>query len=107
MLLALILLTLALSAFFSGAEIAFVTANRLRAEVEAERAGWAGQVARGFLHKPEAFLTTTLVGNNIALVGYSTLMGIALQAPIQGLLVRVFGRGERGGRARACSCSRP
>ena len=91
MLLALIVVTLALSAFFSGSEIAFVTANRLRAEVEAERAGWAGRVARGFLHKPEALLTTTLVGNNIALVGYSTLMGVALQAPLQAALTRVLG----------------
>ena len=53
--------------------------------------GWAGKVARGFLHKPEAFLTTTLVGNNIALVGYSTLMGLALQEPLQSSLTHVFG----------------
>lgn len=83
--LALILVMLALSAFFSGSEIAFVTANRLRAEVRARRGGFVGRIVRDFLHDPGTLLTTTLVGNNVALVVYSTLMSIALHEPLTAL----------------------
>ena len=79
---ALILLMLALSAFFSGSEIAFVTANRLKTEVRARQSGWVGRVVQDFLADPGTFLTTTLVGNNIALVVYSTLMSLTLEGPL-------------------------
>lgn len=78
----LILLMLALSAFFSGSEIAFVTTDRLQAEVRAHRQGLAGRVARDFIRDPATFLTTTLVGNNVALVIYSILMALYLEGPI-------------------------
>ncbi len=82
MALALILLTLVLSAFFSGSEIAFVTANRLKTEVRARQAGRLGRIVQQFLADPGTFLTTTLVGNNVALVVYSTLMSLALEPPL-------------------------
>lgn len=78
-----IVLMLALSAFFSGSEIAFVVANRLRVEVLARREGIVGPIVRDFLHNPATFLTTTLVGNNIALVVYSTLMAFYLNPPLE------------------------
>ena len=78
----LILLMLVLSAFFSGSEIAFVTANRLKTEVRARQSGWLGRVVQEFMADPGTFLTTTLVGNNVALVVYSTLMSLYLEAPI-------------------------
>src|SRR5690606_30496072 len=71
---ALIVLMLGLSAFFSGSEIAFVTVNRLKAEVRAQRAGVPGTIVREFLRDPATVLTTTLVGNNVALAVYSTLL---------------------------------
>ena len=77
-----IVLMLALSAFFSGSEIAFVTANRLKTEARARSAGWVGRVVQEFLADPGTFLTTTLVGNNVALVVYSTLMSLALEPPL-------------------------
>lgn len=77
-----ILLMLALSAFFSGSEIAFVTANRLKTEARARQAGWVGRVVQEFMADPGTFLTTTLVGNNVALVVYSTLMSLALEPPL-------------------------
>jgi putative hemolysin len=77
-----ILLTLALSAFFSGSEIAFVTANRLKAEVRAHREGFAGRLVREFIRDPSLFLTTTLVGNNVALVVYSLLIALWLDPPL-------------------------
>ena len=75
-------LTLVLSAFFSGSEIAFVTANRLKTEVRARQAGWLGRVVQQFLADPGTFLTTTLVGNNVALVVYSTVMALVLEPPL-------------------------
>ena len=88
---ALILLMLFLSAFFSGSEIAFVTANRLRAEVRARREGFVGRIVQEFLHDPGTFLTTTLVGNNVALVLYSTLMSIVLRDPLTDFCANVLG----------------
>ena len=80
---AFILLTLVLSAFFSGSEIAFVTANRLRVEVFARRGGFVGKIVSRFLEDPATLLTTTLVGNNLALVIYSTLVALYLESPLQ------------------------
>ncbi len=78
-----ILLMLVLSAFFSGSEIAFVTANRLRVEVVARRGGLVAGIVRDFLANPATFLTTTLVGNNVCLVIYSTLMAFYLRPPLE------------------------
>lgn len=81
----LIVLMIVLSAFFSGSEIAFVTANRLKAEVRAHREGFAGGLVREFIREPARFLTTTLVGNNVALVVYSALMALYLDPPLTAL----------------------
>ena len=89
--LALILLMLVLSAFFSGSEIAFVTANRLKTEVRARQSGWLGRVVQEFMADPGTFLTTTLVGNNIALVVYSTLMSLYLEAPLSAFFEGTLG----------------
>lgn len=78
----LILLTLLLSGFFSGSEIAFVSANRLKLEIESRKTSWTGRVVNYFVRNPETFLTTTLVGNNIVNVAYATLMTLFLVAPI-------------------------
>jgi putative hemolysin len=83
MLLILILVSLALSAFFSASEIAFVAANRLRVEVSARRSGPVGNVVSSFLNDPSTLLTTTLVGNNLALVVYSTLFAIYMQPSLE------------------------
>ncbi|MEZ7816838.1 MAG: CNNM domain-containing protein, partial [Flavobacteriales bacterium] len=62
-----ILGSLAASAFFSGMEIAFVSANRLQIELNAKQ-GWRGQLASSFFKRPQLFIAVMLVGNNIALV---------------------------------------
>lgn len=82
---AIIFLMLALSAFFSGSEIAFVVANRLRVEVLARRRGVVGRIVSDFIQTPSAFLTTTLVGNNISLVVFSTLTAFYLDPPLHRL----------------------
>ena len=85
MAIAIIIAMLLLSAFFSGSEIAFVAANRLRVEVKARRRGIVGRHVIGFLESPAKSLTTALVGNNVALVVYSTLMALSLKQPLHDL----------------------
>ncbi len=81
----LIVLTIFLSGFFSGSEMAFVSANRLKMEIESRKNSWTGRVVNHFVRNPETFLTTTLVGNNIVNVVYATLMAIFLVAPISNI----------------------
>ena len=89
-----IILLLLLSAFFSGSEIAFVATNRLRVQVLARRGGFVGRIVHGFLENPTTFLTTTLVGNNAALVVYSTLMAFYLNDPMHAFYDQRLGLGD-------------
>lgn len=88
----LILLTILLSGFFSGSEIAFVSANRLKLEIESRKGSWTGRVVNYFVRNPETFLTTTLVGNNIVNVLYATLMTLFLISPITAVYLEWFSR---------------
>ena len=74
MLLFLILIFLLLSAFFSGSEIAFVSANKLNVEIKRTKGSRRGNILGQFFDKPSEFLGAMLVGNNIALVVFTYLM---------------------------------
>ena len=73
---------MAFSAFFSGMEIAFVSSNRLLAEVEKEKNGLAQKFLSVFFKHPNDFVSTMLVGNNIALVVYGILIAKFFNATI-------------------------
>ena len=82
-LLAIIFIFLVLSAFFSGSEIAFVSANKLGIAVKKEQNSRRGNIISRFYEKPKAFLGTMLVGNNIALVAFTSLMSLVLKPHIE------------------------
>jgi len=74
-----ILLMLLLSAFFSGMEIAFTSKNRLRLEIDRKQNRMFDRIAEVFAEHPGQYITTILVGNNIALVVYSLCMSLFLR----------------------------
>lgn len=65
-----IVVTLVLSAFFSGMEIAFVSSNRMLAKMDKESSGFTRKLQSFFYHHPNDFVSTMLVGNNVVLVIY-------------------------------------
>lgn len=91
-----IFIVLMFSAFFSGLEIAFVSSNKMRFEMEREERGVTSRIIDIFYKHPSNFISTILVGNNIALVIYGILMsklidGLFLQTVISTTIVLFTG----------------
>ncbi len=78
MLIFVIIVFLALSALFSGTEIAFISASKLRVELSKKRDTLNSRIMGGFYEKPNKFISTLLVGNNIALAFFTLLFEIFL-----------------------------
>ncbi len=70
-----ILISLILSAFFSGMEIAYISSNKIHIEIEKKQTGIFAKILTQLTKKPSKFITTMLLGNNIALVIYGFYMG--------------------------------
>lgn len=81
-----IFVSILFSAFFSGMEIAFVSANKLHIELEKKREGFLPKILAILTEKSSKFITTMLVGNNVALVIYSYFMGRLLMGLFQASL---------------------
>ena len=77
-----ILVTMILSAFFSGMEIAFVSSNRMLAEMDKEKNGLSQRLMNAFYRHPNTFVSTMLVGNNIVLVVYGILIAFLFDKTI-------------------------
>ncbi len=78
-----ILICLLLSAFFSGMEIAFVSANKLKVELDKQSGRTYSRLLEGVLKSPAKFIAAMLVGNNIALVVYGVMMAKLLEPNIE------------------------
>lgn len=81
-----IIITLLCSAFFSGMEIAFVSANRLKIELDNKRGTTAGRILAFFVKNTSNFISAMLLGNNISLVIYGIYMGIFLGGPLEAMI---------------------
>mgnify|MGYP002634901945 CR=1 FL=1 len=86
-LLLLICIALLFSAFFSGMEIAFISANRLKIELDKKQGGFTDRLVASFMNKPRAFIATMLVGNNLAMVAYAVLAGQLFIQIVEQLIV--------------------
>jgi len=73
-----IVTSLIFSAFFSGMEIAYVSSNKISIEIEKKSTGLISSIIKILTKKPSKFITTMLIGNNIALVIYGFSMGALL-----------------------------
>lgn len=81
-----VVITILFSAFFSGMEIAFVTANKLKIEVDKNKDFLPARILSKFVKKPSRFIGALLLGNNIALVIYGIYIARILELPLRQLL---------------------
>lgn len=74
------------SAYFSGIEIAFLSANKLKIELENKQGNFTAKVLSFFTRRPSHFISAMVLGNNVALVIYGIYMAILLEPPIRDYL---------------------
>lgn len=85
-----IVISLLFSAFFSGIEIAFVSANKLKIELDNQQGTIHGKILSKFSKTPEKFIAAMLLGNNTALVIYGIFMALILEPTIQKFIADPF-----------------
>ncbi len=81
-----ILLAIILSAFFSGMEIAFVTSNKLRIELDRKQGVFGSEILKLFTNNPGQYIATMLIGNNISLVLYGLVFSGLLKPVLSPLI---------------------
>ncbi|MCO5267708.1 MAG: hemolysin family protein [Brumimicrobium sp.] len=86
MILSIILISLLASAYFSGVEIAYISANRLKIELDKQKGILSGKILARFVKDDSRFIAALLLGNNIALVVYSIWMALLLESWISPLV---------------------
>ena len=81
-----LIILLVLSGFFSGTELAFVVANKLKIEIRSRKSNPAAKAAHYFIEHPQTFFSTILIGNNVVNITLASLSAI--------FLAKLFGFGE-------------
>ncbi len=74
-----VVITLFFSAFFSGMEIAYISANRLKAELDKKTHKISAKIVSRLMQRPTRYIASMLIGNNISLVVYGLFMAIVLE----------------------------
>ncbi|MEN9738794.1 MAG: hypothetical protein RLZZ318_828 [Bacteroidota bacterium] len=87
-----ILITLICSAFFSGIEIAFISSNKLRIELQNKQGVLSAKILSWYLKDPSRFISTTLIGNNVSLVVYGIYSGQVLDQLLEASIHDIFWR---------------
>ena len=78
-----VIVAILLSAFFAGMEIAFVSANKVRVEIDVKKAGLINRIIHVFYNHSDMFISTMLIGNNVVNVIYSMAMASLLTIPLK------------------------
>jgi len=86
----LLFLSLVFSAIFSGIEIAFLSANKLKIELSYQRGSYSGKLLNDYIKNPSKFIVTTLLGNNIALISFGILMAMLLEPFLEPIFKQYF-----------------
>lgn len=81
-----VLISLLLSAFFSGIEIAFLTSNKLKIEIDKKKKNLSNRIVARLVEIPDKIITTILIGNNLALVLYGIAIAKILKTPIENIV---------------------
>ena len=81
-----IVISILISAFFSGIEIAFISANKLLIELKNKQGSFSAKILSPFVSNPSKFISTTLVGNNLGLVIYGIYMADFLKPVVLNLI---------------------
>jgi len=85
-----VIITLIFSAFFSGMEIAFISANKLQIELQNKQGDLTGKILSVFVQRPGQFIGTTLMGNTISMVLFGIFMAFLINDPLKDLLPPVL-----------------
>ncbi len=88
----LIVLSLIFSAIFSGVEIAFLSANKLKIELSFQRGTISGKILNDYIKNPSKFIVTTLLGNNIALISFGILFVMLVEPYLSQIIPSPFWR---------------
>lgn len=80
--LTIIVITLLAAAFFAGMEMAFITANRLKIELDKISGRFSGKLLSRFAKHPDSFISTMLLGSNIAIVIFGLCVGYLVEKPL-------------------------
>ena len=83
-----IIISLLFSAFFSAMETSFISTDPVRLEAKSNQNGYLAKILRFFYAHQSQFLTTTLIGNTIALVVYGMYMAQLLDEPFRSLWIQ-------------------
>ncbi len=86
----LIVLSLIFSAIFSGVEIAFLSANKLKIELSFQRGTISGKILNDYIKNPSKFIVTTLLGNNIALISFGILFVMLVEPYLSRVIASPF-----------------